>query len=222
MVQQAARGELLTLVGEQERTQVEQVVQALREVTIDCDHNAKKAARWCGAAANMKVEMRDGLIGQEDPVMLRIHKLLCLFQHMPEHMATYSAVSRCLDQLKETEEQVEVDEKALRGAQEVQLQLAGRDASQLAKELGVRASEMRKADLAPRRLREGILVLETGLASLERSLKSQLEGWEKQKQELKRNPCLSIQRDVWIDFLVRPKVLIANLKSLENKLKNYQ
>jgi len=222
LVQQAARGEVLALVGEQEKMQVEMVVKALQEVTIDCDQNARHASMWCSAASNMKEEKRGGLVGQEDPVMLRIHRLLGLSNHCPEHLATYSVIKDCLDQLVNDEEQIEREETAARGAREVQLQLAGRDASLLARELGVGGSDKRRANLAPRRLREGVASLETGLSSLERSLKKQLEGWEKQKQELRRNPHLSIQRDVWVDFLVRPKVLTANLRSLENKLKNYQ
>merc|ERR1719430_2396092 len=75
LVQQAARGEVLALVGEQEKVQVEQVVKALQEVTTDCEQNARHASRWCSAASNMKEEKRDGLVGQEDPVMLRIHRL---------------------------------------------------------------------------------------------------------------------------------------------------
>ena len=222
LVQQAARGEVLALVGEREMVQVDMVVKALQEVTIDSDKNARHASRWCSAASSMKEEKRDGLVGQEDPVMLRIHRLLGLSNHCPEHLATYSVIKDCLDQLVNDEEQIEREEAAAKGAREVQLQLAGRDASLLARELGVGGSDKRRSNLAPRRLREGVTVLETGLSSLERSLKKQLEGWEKQKQELRRNPHLSIQRDVWVDFLVRPKVLTANLRSLENKLKNYQ
>jgi len=222
LVQQAARGEVLALVGEREMVQVDMVVKALQEVTIDSDKNARHASRWCSAASSMKEEKRDGLVGQEDPVMLRIHRLLGLSNHCPEHLATYSVIKDCLDQLVNDEEQIEREEAAAKGAREVQLQLAGRDASLLARELGVGGSDKRRSNLAPRRLREGVTILETGLSSLERSLKKQLEGWEKQKQELRRNPHLSIQRDVWVDFLVRPKVLTANLRSLENKLKNYQ
>jgi len=222
LVQQAARGEVLALVGEREMVQVDMVVKALQEVTIDSDKNARHASRWCSAASSMKEEKRDGLVGQEDPVMLRIHRLLGLSNHCPEHLATYSVIKDCLDQLVNDEEQIEREEAAAKGAREVQLQLAGRDASLLARELGVGGSDKRRSNLAPRRLREGVTILETGLSSLERSLKKQLEGWEKQKQELRRNPHLSIQRDVWVDFLVRSKVLTANIRSLENKLKNYQ
>ena len=223
LVQQAARGEVLALVGEQEKVQVEKVIKALQEVTTDCDQRAKHASRWCSAASNMKEEKRDGLVGQEDPVMLRIHKLLGLSKHCPEHLATYSVIRDSLGHLINDEEQLDREESAGRGAREMQLQLAGRDASLLSRELGVGGTgDKRRANLAPRRLKEGVAVLETGLSSLERSLKKQLEGWEKQKQELRRNPHLGIQRDVWVDFLVRPKVLTANLKSLENKLKNYQ
>jgi len=222
LVQQAARGEVLSLVGDQEKVQVEQVVKALQEVTSDCDQNARHAIRWCSAASNMKEEKRDGLVGQEDPVTLRIHRLLGLSNHCPEHLATYSVIKDCLDQLVNNEEQIEREVCSGRGAREMQLQLAGKDASLLARELWAGGTDKRRANLAPRRLREGVAVLETGLSSLERNLKKQLEDWEKQKQELRRNPHLSIQRDVWVDFLVRPKVLTANLKSLENKLKNYQ
>ena len=73
-----------------------------------------------------------------------------------------------------------------------------------------------------------------------------MEDWEKEKQDLKKKPHLKLQKDVWVDFLVNPKVvfvavifvvqglhfswapcvlpyflqvLMANMRSLENKVK---
>ena len=45
LVQQAARGEVLALVGEREMVQVDMVVKALQEVTIDSDKNARHASK---------------------------------------------------------------------------------------------------------------------------------------------------------------------------------
>jgi hypothetical protein len=35
---------------------------------------------------------------------------------------------------------------------------------------------------------------------------SQVDEWEREKGELRKNPHLKMQRDVWVDFLIRPKV----------------
>ena len=37
----------------------------------------------------------------------------------------------------------------------------------------------------------------------------QMEDWEKEKQDLKKKPHLKLQKDVWVDFLVNPKVVVV-------------
>ena len=36
-----------------------------------------------------------------------------------------------------------------------------------------------------------------------------MEDWEKEKQDLKKKPHLKLQKDVWVDFLVNPKVVVV-------------
>ena len=43
------------------------------------------------------------------------------------------------------------------------------------------------------------------------------DNWDQSMKELKLKPETALVRDMWVDFLVKPKTLLANIKNLENK-----
>ena len=48
-------------------------------------------------------------------------------------------------------------------------------------------------------------------------LKKVSDDWDQSIKELKLKPEMAVLRDMWVDFLVKPKTLLANMKNLENK-----
>jgi len=220
LLYQAARGELLRLLAEKESKEVSDLIVSLEEITQDFTAQAQAVTNFKTAVSSLKMDDdKDGLVPSDDLIMLRLHRLLGLGKtDLTSHLPTYSAIRAGLDNLTLEEARVTKELCDARQGREVQFQHLDRDTRHLTRQLGLQ--EGRQVSLGPRTVRDGVTSLETGIRELERNLKKLMDAWEKEKQELKNKPHLKLQRDAWLDFIVRPKVLAANIKSLENKVKN--
>ena len=76
----------------------------------------------------------------------------------------------------------------------------------------------KKVSLSPKNIRTGIILAEKEIREIKDELKKAADDWDKDIKEIKLKPETTLVRNLWIDFLVRPKSLIASMKNLENKV----
>jgi len=220
LLNQAARAEVVHLLAQAELTEVAGLVMHLQDITKDFGAEAKAETNFKTAVLGLKEGLPKGdLIPPEDLLMLRVHRVLGLWKRDTiGHLPTYSSIRSSLSSLTEETSKLSEDLEEGRKGRETHLQAVRRDAAQLTRAIGIDEAKQR-VSLAPRRVKDSLASLEVGVRELELGLKNQIDSWEKEKQNLKNTPYLKLQRDVWVDFIVRPQVLAANVKELENKVK---
>jgi hypothetical protein len=152
--------------------------------------------------------------------ILPIHRVL-QNHGLVGHLATYNAVSEAVEDLEIKKKKLGEKLEEFKTSRRDEVALMEKKISRVLKLLNVNDSGVTKnISLAPKDIKNGINSLDSGLKDIERVAKKLLDRWEKEKSELKIKPHLRLQREVWVDFLVKPQVLSANVKSLVNKVKD--
>ena len=59
--------------------------------------------------------------------------------------------------------------------------------------------------------------LQSGLRDLESSVKNSVTKWEAETKLIKMNKDLALKKRLWVDFLVDPKLMAANVENIERK-----
>jgi len=71
--------------------------------------------------------------------------------------------------------------------------------------------------LVPKQISRGISHLNANIQQLEVRLKGLLTDWDRQKTELKTKPYRRQQRDLWVQFVLRPSLVAQNVQAVQSK-----
>merc|ERR1719373_669492 len=140
-----------------------------------------------------KSESEANLIPVEDGVMTKVHRVLYNHQ-LVGHLPVYNQVFEALETLKNRKTNLEKQLQSKKSSQTEDFHSATKKMSQIFSLMEIGSSK--KVSLSPKNIRTGIILA------------------EKEIKEIKLKPETTLVRNLWIDFLVRPKSLIASMKNL--------
>ena len=217
MLQQVAKREILALLLERERREVSEVEASLREVITTFRDEAEKLSNFRLAMRTLsgkKSESEANLIPSEDVVMISVHKILYNHGHVG-HLPTYNCVFQALDKLHDKKKELKKQVQLKKSSQIEDFQNAIGRISSLFDSLEVRESGGRGL-MAPPVVTQGIGQVDRAIREAKQRLKEESDAWDK---EIKMRPERELSSNIWAEFLVKPKSVIANMKNLENKAK---
>lgn len=160
-------------------------------------------------------EENDSDLIKEDDLVMRTLMKLCGSEnyskkYLTEHEVKEFLERKFLDKVKETEDEKDCKEREL-FQREIKLR---RDLSELMRLLNIQSGKERS--LRNPRLAKMLQDLEKVTKEDQKMLsESVLKPWAKAQSRSKGH--LEMQRNLWIDFLIRPKLLVANVESIEKK-----
>jgi hypothetical protein len=160
------------------------------------------------------------LILPEDSTFSNLHSILKI-SGLVDYLATYSGVETALSNL--LSDKANLAEKIRRDGNSRLRDLEEKEISirRLSSSLRIDIdSSLKPLCLVPREISRGISGIDRGMKDLELKMKKLLTDWEMKKTELKTKPYYKLQREVWIDFLIKPDILSANIRAVQNKLKD--
>jgi len=220
LIQQVAKREILAILIHEEKKEVEGVETMLKDIIkIFKDEDVQltnfNSAMKC--LSGKKSESEANLISSEDVVMINVHKIL--FNHqLVGHVPTYNQVFEVLESLKEKQKTLEKQTQLRKLSQTDDLKSATRKVENLFNLLDITESNASLVtSLSPHSIKNGIAQLEKVMKDIKVELKKVSDNWDQSMKELKLKPETALVRDMWVDFLVKPKTLLANIKNLENK-----
>jgi len=221
LLQQATRREILAVAMNREMIEVEMVKDMFENIIKDFKEETIKMNNFKTAMKSLRLRKNEAnLIPPEDLVMLGAHKVL-QNHGLVGHLATYNAVKEAVEELEDKKKKLDLNLEEHKTSRRDEITLMEKKISRVLKMLNISDSGVSKnISLAPKDIKNGINSLDSGLRDIEKVVKKLLDRWEKDKGELKVKPHLRLQREVWVDFLVKPQVLAANVKSLVNKVKD--
>jgi len=220
-LQQVTRREIIAIAMNREAKEVQMVKHIFETIIEDFKSESLKTNNFRTAMRTLRPRKNDAnLIPQEDSVMTRVHRVL-QNHGLVGHLATYSSVKEAVDGLEERNKKLGQQLEELKNSRREGVIAMEKKISRVLKLLNISDSgAIKSIYLAPKDIKIGIDTLDSGLKDIERLAKKLIDQWEKEKNELKVKPHLRLQREVWVDFLVKPQVLAANVKSLVNKVKD--
>merc|ERR1719154_240394 len=169
------------------------------------------------ALGEKKSESESNLIKAEDTVMIKVHKIL--FNHqLVGHIPTYPAVFQALETLEQQKLQLEKQVLAKKAGKIEDLKLSTQKLSQVLSLLEISESGSKTISLTPGEIQSGIRMIKAAENEIKHELKNMSDDWEKDVKELRLKPELELLREAWINFIVQPQKLVANLKNLEHKV----
>ena len=221
LLQQLAKKEILSVLLDSEMKNVRMVEDLLKDMTGCVQTEFTKFSQFKAAMASLggrKSENDGKLIPAEDFVMQRVHKVLHS-RKLVGHMASYEEVFTALEKLKEENESL--DNKLQAKERAVSEDIAS-ETDKMFEILGLLTvkENSKQTCLTPKDIDLGLKTVQKTMLELNESFMKVNKSWKKDVEELNIKPELAILRDVWIDFIVKPRSLIAATKNLEMKAQN--
>ena len=223
LLQQLAKREILAVLLDREMKEVKMVEEMYRDLIKIFKKEATKFSQFKAAMKSLggkKSESEGNLIPPEDFVMLKVHKVLHNHK-LVSHLATYEEVFKALNNLKDKSKRLDhqLEEKQRTVRDEI-----ASSTEKMSEILGILvmtdSGSNKKACLTPKNIENGMEAVKSKMLEINDELKKVTNDWKKDVEELKVKPELNILREMWIDFLVKPKSLVAAMKNLELKAKN--
>jgi len=220
LLQQVAKREILAILVNKEKEEVTDLESTLREV-IKCFkdqatqlNNFKTAMK---SLASKRSESEADLIPVEDVVMTRIHQIL-YSRNLVGHHPTYKQVFEAMTNLEERKNDLEKQIQTRKTANMEDFQTASKRISKIFSHLEVNeTSGSSIVSVGPSSIKTGIAQVDKVMYDIKDKCKQVSDSWEVNVKEMKTKPEATVVRDIWVDFLVKPKSLIANMKNLEIK-----
>lgn len=224
LLQQLAKREILAVLLDREMKEVKMVEEMYRDLIQIFKKEATKFSQFKAAMKSlggMKSESEGNLIPPEDFVMLKVHKVLHNHK-LVSHLATYEEVFKALNNLKEKSKRLDHQLEEKQRTVREEITSSTEKMSEILSILVTESGSNKKACLTPRNIENGMEAVKSKMLEINDELKKNTNDWKKDVEELKVKPELNILREMWIDFLVKPKSLVAAMKNLELKAKNTQ
>ena len=223
LLQQLAKREILAVLLDREMNEVKMVEETYRDLIQIFKKEATKFSQFKAAMKSLggkRSESEANLIPPEDFVMLKVHKVLHN-QKLVSHLATYEEVFKALDNLKDKSKSLDHQLEEKQRSVREEIASSTEKMSEILSILEINESgSTKKACLTPKNIENGVMTVEKKMSELNDELKKVIKNWKKDVEELNIKPELRILREMWIDFLVKPKSLVVIMKNLELKAKN--
>ena len=215
LLQQVAKREILAVLLDRERREVAEVEASIKEVINTFREEAERLNNFKLAMrtlAGKKSESEANLIPSEDIVMIQAHKILYnhgLVGHLPTYNCVFDALEKLQDKKRELKKQVQLK----KSSQTEDFQNASAKISSIFETLEISESGGRGV-MAPPGVTQGIGQVDRAMREAKQRLKEESDAWDK---EVKMRSDRDMSANIWAEFLVKPKSVIASMKNLENK-----
>lgn len=240
LLQRRARQEILDVLIFNETKQILDLINTINSLEQNFKRrksnlNGLKRANQCIGSG----KMTGSLILPQDVVFSKLHTILQT-SDLVDPLATYASVDSAVRQLLLDKLALEEKARNARAAQRrnlerseaglrrlmssLRLDSATRDGHPtsltLSSETTLNTTTGHGSSclsLVPKQISRGISHLNANIQQLEVRLKGLLTDWDRQKTELKTKPYRRQQRDLWVQFVLRPSLVAQNVQAVQNK-----
>jgi len=233
LLSRRARQEILDTLMLNETDQILHIPTTINQLKLNLDDTQKRTERFSSAALNLgggrvaPPTSADGssvesgtLIPEEDTPFINLYKILRISGDV-DQLATYPGVQTALNKLVSEQQKLEDGLNNRLTARLDKLEELGSGVRNLTtRGLHLDIHSQKRLSLVPREVYRAISALEKGMKELEIKLMNLVTDWQKNKAEMKTKPYYRQQRTLWIDFILRPQLIAANVRAVENKSKN--
>jgi len=231
LLQCRAREQLLDFLLAQEADQIQNIIKELKETEATLSQRYRKRQGFKSAV--LSLEGRPGgqgaqdccdtqpgmVIKPDDTIFTDLHKLL-RYKEDVDPVATYSGVEQAVSGLIQNKHQIliQIQQKKEKRLNTIHSIEAG--IRKLSSLLHVdQFSPSRGISLIPKEVNRSINHVDKEIKELEMRLKAILTDWEQAKTDQKTRPYRRNQRQLWIDFLLKPELVPANIRAVQNRAK---
>jgi hypothetical protein len=231
LLQSRAREQLLDLLLAQEAEHINSIVTEFKQNQQILDERYRKRQGFKSAVGSLEggvtaqdsqdcCDTKPGMVIKPNDFSFTIlHKLLRYRDHV-DPVATYAGVEQAVSALIQHKQHILIQiqhNKDNRLHTMHSIETAIRRLSGL---LHVdQFSPSRGISLIPKEVSRAISQVDKEIKHLEIKLKAILTNWEQAKADLKTRPYRRNQRQLWIDFLLKPELVPANVRAVQNRAK---
>jgi len=220
LLEQNAKMEVLSLLINREKKDGAMMVELFESIVKNMNEEKDQMERFQIAMKTLAEQKTESnLIPAGDSVMVRVHKIL-LNHGLVGPLATYSEVNTAISNLKVKEMNLEKNIDNLKNSHKEELESTLNNCLKIMNLMNISdTGTASSVQLVPRNIRTASNSLDRDVGEKGQELKDILGKWRKDVEELKAKPDLAMRRNVWVDFITKPAVLVANVKNLEIKVK---
>jgi len=230
LLESRAREQLIDFLLAQEAEQIQKVIEDLKDIEATLSHRYRKRLGFKSAVSSLEGRLGQGsenccdtqagmVIKPNDVIFTSLHKLLRYEEHV-DPVATYSGVEQAVAKLIQNKHSIilQIHQKKENRLNTIQTIEAG--IRKLSSLLHVdQFSPSRGISLIPKEVNRSINQVDKEIKQLEMRLKAILTDWEQAKTDQKTRPYRRNQRQLWIDFLLKPELVPANIRAVQNRAK---
>jgi len=230
LLESRAREQLIDFLLAQEAEQIQKVIEDLKDIEATLSHRYRKRLGFKSAVSSLEGRLGQGsqnccdtqagmVIKPNDVIFTSLHKLLRYEEHV-DPVATYSGVEQAVARLIQNKHSIilQIHQKKENRLNTIQTIEAG--IRKLSSLLHVdQFSPSRGISLIPKEVNRSINHVDKEIKQLEMRLKAILTDWEQAKTDQKTRPYRRNQRQLWIDFLLKPELVPANIRAVQNRAK---
>jgi len=230
LLESRAREQLIDFLLAQEAEQIQKIIEDLKDIEATLSHRYRKRLGFKSAVSSLEGRLGQGsqdccdtqagmVIKPNDVIFTSLHKLLRYEEHV-DPVATYSGVEQSVARLIQNKHSIilQIHQKKENRLNTIQTIEAG--IRKLSSLLHVdQFSPSRGISLIPKEVNRSINHVDKEIKQLEMRLKAILTDWEQAKTDQKTRPYRRNQRQLWIDFLLKPELVPANIRAVQNRAK---
>jgi len=230
LIQSRAREQLLDLTLAQEADHIKSITNSFKNTQQLLDERYRKRQGFKSAVESLDVsgnansgdcvDTKPGMvIKPDDFIFTNLHKLLRFKEHV-DAVPTYAGVEQAVAPLIHLKYQIQEE---MRNNKENRLETVHNVEAGMRRLFSLlhidQFSPSRGISLIPKEVNRAISTVDKDIHHLEMKLKAILTEWEQAKSDIKTRPYRRNQRQLWIDFLLKPELVPANVRAVENRAK---
>jgi len=230
LIQSRAREQLLDLTLAQEADHIKSITNSFKNTQQLLDERYRKRQGFKSAVESLDVsgnansgdcvDTKPGMvIKPDDFIFTNLHKLLRFKEHV-DAVPTYAGVEQAVAPLIHLKYQIQEE---MRNNKENRLETVHNVEAGMRRLFSLlhidQFSPSRGISLIPKEVNRAISTVDKDIQHLEMKLKAILTEWEQAKSDIKTRPYRRNQRQLWIDFLLKPELVPANVRAVENRAK---
>lgn len=229
-LQSRAREQLIDFLLAQEAEQIQNILKNLKLTEETLAQRYRKRQGFKSAVLSLEGSLGQGsqdccdtepgmVIKPDDAIFTSLHKLLRYKEHV-DPVATYAGVEQAVVGLIQNKHQILIRIQKKKESRLNTIHTIEAGIKRLSSLLHVdQFSPSRGISLIPKEVNRSINHVDKEIKQLEMRLKAILTDWEQAKTDQKTRPYRRNQRQLWIDFLLKPELVPANVRAVENRAK---
>lgn len=227
LLQSHARQQLLDLLMVEEARQICELINDVQDTENLLQQRYRRRQGFKIGASSLEEEVRESGVGAgagtvvkpDDQVFTSLHKLLRIADCV-DPVVTYAGVEQAVASIIHNNASLQTQVQQNKTARIQRIQSIDSGIRRLAAMLHIdRFSPTTGIPLVPKEVSRSFSLLDAQIIELELKLKGILTDWQRAQSHLKTRPYHRQQRQLWIDFLLKPELVPANVRAIQNRAK---